>query len=187
MSTQSVEKIGRDYDNAGRIHRQKSAFQLCFSHLLTVERSCVQFALNLHLAHKMPLSKAYELAVAQFRTLRAEAQVAKSVSVREAQWYGAEFAPNSIDRGFDRETQKLQTWDHRAELDSGALAARKRWKMIIESAESADWTRGQGYTRLWQEGVVPDYLPQYSSKAIDPAERAVASPTKSSASTSKRN
>lgn len=95
----------------------------------------------------------------QFRALRAEMHIASVVAIREAEAYGAQFGPTEVDRGFDAELEALRTFDHSAELDSGALAARKRWKSIIQRSNEPQWTRGQEYVRLWQEGVLPNYIP----------------------------
>lgn len=118
------------------------------------------FALNLHIAHERTLSDAYELAVTQFRALRSEAHIAKATSRLEALAYGAVFtAPTQVEKSFQREEDNMRTWDLQTELDSGALAARKRWKMIIERKKDAEYKRGEAYVALWKKGELPDYLP----------------------------
>lgn len=42
-------------------------------------------------------------------------------------------------------------------MDEGAIAARKRWKAIVERDTDKRWTKGKAYVRLWQEGVRPTY------------------------------
>ena len=58
------------------------------------------------------------------------------------------------------EKKSLLTWERRAELDEGAIAARKRWKAIVDRHPGANqWTKGMEYVRLWKEGVRPNYMP----------------------------
>jgi small subunit ribosomal protein S23 len=43
-------------------------------------------------------------------------------------------------------------------MDEGALAARKRWRAIVErTTGTGEWSRGEQYVKLWREGVRPDY------------------------------
>ena len=52
------------------------------------------------------------------------------------------------------------TFERREELDEGAMAARKRWKAIVERQDGTkEWTKGEEYVRLWKEGVRPTYAP----------------------------
>lgn len=45
-------------------------------------------------------------------------------------------------------------------MDEGALAAIKRWKVLVEKNHGvSQWTRGEEYVRLWQEGIRPNYGP----------------------------
>ncbi|EJD51783.1 hypothetical protein AURDEDRAFT_111393 [Auricularia subglabra TFB-10046 SS5] len=139
---------------------------------------CVQFALNLHAAHGLSLSEAYELAVTQFRALQSERHIAKATARLEALTYGASFGPSAVEESFQREEANMRTWDLENELDSGALAARKRWKMIIDRKRDAEWKKGEHYVSLWQAGQLPDYVPdsakigmQYNANmanALDP-------------------
>lgn len=52
-------------------------------------------------------------------------------------------------------------------MDEGAMAARKRWKAIIErSGGNEAWSRGEEYVRLWKEGA----RPTYSAALTEPAQ-----------------
>lgn len=99
--------------------------------------------------------------MAQFRSLRSEHQIATKTAALEAEAYGAVFAPTEIERGFAKEQEALENWSSKAEMDAGAIAARKRWKAIVErtGAVGSQWTKGQDYVRLWKEGVRPTYAP----------------------------
>ncbi|KAK7059156.1 mitochondrial ribosomal small subunit component [Paramarasmius palmivorus] len=120
----------------------------------------VQFALNLHVAHDIPLTYAYARAVAQFRALRSEHHIASSISLMEADFFGAQFEPSETAHAFEKEIRSLDTWERRAEMDEGAMAARKRWRAIASpNAEVRAWSKGQEYVRLWKEGVTPKYAP----------------------------
>jgi small subunit ribosomal protein S23 len=126
--------------------------------LIIVHIRAIRFAVNLHTAHNMPLSKAYAFAVAQFRALRGEAQIAASVAAAEAESYGGKFGLTEVERTFEKEEEALQTWQRAQEMDEGALAARKRWRAIVErTTGTGEWSRGEQYTRLWKEGVRPNY------------------------------
>lgn len=120
----------------------------------------VQYAVNLYQWHSVPLSEAYARAVAQFRALKSEHHVATSFAAIEAERLGGVFLPSELDRSFDKEKQALETWQKKEERDEGALAARKRWKAIVEQDQGVDqWTKGEQYVRLWKEGIRPDYSP----------------------------
>lgn len=68
--------------------------------------------------------------------------------------------PDMNEQAFNKEKQALETWQMKAQRDEGALAARKRWKAIVEKKNGVDqWTKGEEYVRLWKEGVRPDYSP----------------------------
>ena len=99
-------------------------------------------------------------AVAQFRSLRAEHHVATKFAAMEAEHLGAVFGRSEIAHAFEKEKRGLASFERQEELDEGALAARKRWKAIVERQEgSGIWTQGQEYVRLWREGVRPNYAP----------------------------
>jgi small subunit ribosomal protein S23 len=73
---------------------------------------------------------------------------------------GAQFPKSEIARGVEKELGNLSTWQRQAELDEGALAARKRWRAIVQDhTGSREWSKGQEYVRLWKEGVRPSYAP----------------------------
>lgn len=117
--------------------------------------------MNLHKYHEIPLSKAYAQAVAQFRSLRSEHHIATTTAALEAEAYGAVYAPSEIERGFAKEQEALENWESKAELDAGAIVARKRWKAIVDrqGGVGSEWSKGEEYVRLWKEGVRPTYAP----------------------------
>ena len=59
--------------------------------------SAVRYMVNLHEHHDMDLSSAYASAIAEFRSLGAELQVARSVALAEAEHLGMEFGPSQVD------------------------------------------------------------------------------------------
>lgn len=121
----------------------------------------VKFTVNLHKYHEIPLNKAYAQAIAQFRSLRAEQHVMTVTAAMEAEAYGAKFPLTHIEQNFLKEQQELEGWQKKDEQDAGAIAARKRWKAIIDrhGAVGSEWSKGQEYVRLWKEGVRPTYMP----------------------------
>jgi len=121
----------------------------------------VKFTVNLHKYQEIPLNKAYAQSVAQFRALRAEHHVATVTAVMEAEAFGAKFPPTRIEQNFLREQKALEGWQRKDEQDAGAIAARKRWKAIInrQGGVGLEWSKGQEYVRLWKEGVRPTYMP----------------------------
>lgn len=76
-------------------------------------RSAVAFTLNLHDAHGLPLSLAYTTTLAQFRTLRAEQEVATRAAHIEAVRFGATFF-GEIERGARVEEAVLDAWQEGA-------------------------------------------------------------------------
>ena len=127
---------------------------------LTHFQSAIQFALNLHQHHEVPLAQAYTQAVAQFRALRSEHYTATTFAAIEAEYLGAVFSRGEIAHAFEKEKKGLATFERQEELDEGAMAARKRWKVIAEKhGGSKEWTRGEEYVKLWKEGVRPTYAP----------------------------
>lgn len=133
--------------------------------------SAVRFAVNLHRHHGMPLSRAYATSVAQFRSLRSEQEVANTIATLEAEYYGAEFGPTETEQGFNKELEALKTWHVDERYDQNAIAARKRWKAVVEREQPpVPWTAGQEYVRLWREGVRPSYSPALTEPvSITPA------------------
>jgi len=129
----------------------------------------IQYALTLHEHHQVPLTNAYEAAVAQFRSLRAEHDIARKVALMEAESYGIEFGPTQVQITYDKEGKALDSWQKGPELDASELAARKRWKAIVTREGSpGTWSRGQEYVRLWKEGVRPTYSPILEVPSIKP-------------------
>lgn len=130
--------------------------------------SAVKYTINLHKYHEIPLSKAYARAIAQFRSLRAEHHIATTTAVMEAEAYGAAFGPTHIEQGFAKEQKELEAWHKKGELDAGAIAARKRWRAIIErhGRVGSEWSKGQEYVRLWKEGVRPTYAPSLTEPVV---------------------
>ncbi len=138
--------------------------------LLLHVTSAIRFAVNLHEYHNVPITHAYLVAVAQFRALRSEHEVASRVALLEADYYGLQFGPSHTQRTFDEEQKVLQSWSKDKQADAMANTARKRWRMIPERVgEPGSWTRGEEYTRLWQEGVRPSYAPTVASTVITSA------------------
>ncbi len=135
--------------------------------------SAIRFVVNLYQHHDLPLSDAYRQAILQFRALRSEHYFATKHAIIEARYLGAAFLPTEIQRGFFKEVQQLDTWERKAENDEGALAARKRWKAIIERHHGVDqWTRGEEYVRLWKQGIPPNYAPSLTEPIDQNAEPA---------------
>jgi len=131
----------------------------------------VKFTINLHKYHEIPLSGAYARAVAQFRALRGEHHIATTTAALEAEAYGAIFAPTAIEQGFAKEQKQIEAWHSKDELDAGAIAARKRWRAIIErqGTVGSGWSKGQEYVRLWKDGVRPTYAPSLTEVTMEEA------------------
>ncbi|KAH9944177.1 mitochondrial ribosomal protein S25-domain-containing protein [Epithele typhae] len=117
----------------------------------------VRYAANLHQHHGVGLSAAYESAVAQFRALRAELSVARSVALHEAGHNGTIFGPSLIEQNFEQEDQAFEKSRQELERDN-AQDEGKKWKAVYKRDGPPDqWTKGQEYTRLWKRGVRPMY------------------------------
>lgn len=129
----------------------------------------VRYAVNLYEHHDMDLSSAYASAVAQFRSLRSELHVARSIALAEAEHLGMDFGPSQVDITFNKEQTALRTFQDTTARDRTAETERKRWKAVVEREGLPDeWTKGQQYTRLWKEGVRPVYAPVFSEPEIKP-------------------
>lgn len=116
----------------------------------------------------MTLSEAYGKAVAQFRALRSEHHIATTFAVMEAKALGSTFGLSHIEQSHEVFKKSVSTWERQAELDEGALAARKRWKAIVDKNHGANqWTKGEEYVRLWHENVRPNFMPALT-EAIEP-------------------
>ena len=108
----------------------------------------------------MPISSAYATAVSQFRALRSEQHLAKRFALLEAKHYGVEFGPSQVEITFEKEEKALNTFAQHQQQRLEDSLANKRWKAIVErQGPPPTWTKGQEYTRLWQEGVRPTYGP----------------------------
>lgn len=133
--------------------------------------SVVQFSVNLHEHHNIPLTQAYAAAVAQFRSLRAEHTMASRFALMEAESYGMVFGPSETEKNFAKEEEELKSFESRESIDMGITVARKRWK--IEHAPVSgpgQWTRGREYQRLWKEGARPNYSPALTHPIDTPIE-----------------
>ena len=125
--------------------------------------------MNLYEHHNQDLSSAYAAAVAQFRSLRSELSVARTIALAEAEHHGMVFGPSQTDITFAKEEKALKTfWDTTTE-DNNADVERKRWKAVAQREGPPDqWTKGQEYTRLWKAGVRPVYAPIFVEPEITP-------------------
>lgn len=114
--------------------------------------------------------------MAQFRSLRAEHHIATKFAAMEADYLGAIFGKGEIAQSFEKEKRGLASFERREELDEGAMAARKRWKAIVEKQHGGrQWTAGQEYVRLWKEGVRPNYAPMLTQPvATEPTPEEIA-------------
>ncbi|KDQ17765.1 hypothetical protein BOTBODRAFT_53289 [Botryobasidium botryosum FD-172 SS1] len=119
----------------------------------------IDFAATLHQEHNQPLSEAYKTAVMQFRALRAEFAISSAVARQEAQAYGAQFAPNELERGFMNEEKALDTFVGDAGKGLESMGGKLPWTVVWEGPdrESKEWTRGAAYTRRMEAGERPDY------------------------------
>lgn len=94
----------------------------------------------------------------------------KRFALMEAHHYGIEFGPSQVDINFQKEEKALDTFAQHHERRMGESMARKRWRAIVERASPpASWTKGQEYTRLWQQGVRPNYAPLQSLPQVAPS------------------
>lgn len=126
---------------------------------LILVSSAVLFAANLHKHHKASLTVAYTRAVAEFRTLRAEYDIANTFARMEAESYGTVF-PSEVDRTFEKEDMVYKSSERKKALDESALRARKRWRAILnlDSGMGNTWSRGQEYVKRQNDGVRPSHL-----------------------------
>lgn len=82
----------------------------------------------------------------------------------EAEALGSDFGLSEIEQAHEMEKKSIATWERQAELDEGAIAARKRWKAIVDKQPGANqWTKGVEYVRLWKEGIRPNYMPNLTT------------------------
>ncbi|GAA5958566.1 hypothetical protein JCM21900_003981 [Sporobolomyces salmonicolor] len=83
--------------------------------LVPTAEDCISFISNLVDAHHLPLSSAYPLGIAQFRTLRSEHETATLSARLEAQSFGAIFF-GEIERGVLVEEKVLDQWVRAREI-----------------------------------------------------------------------
>ena len=144
--------------------------------------SAVQFAANLHKHHKVSLAVAYTRAVAEFRSLCAEHDIASSFARMEAEAYGMVF-PSEVDRTFEKEDMIYKAPERKRALDESALLARKRWRAIlnIDSGMGNTWSRGHEYAKLQEQGEQPKhiFIDESSSPISEDAKTPVGNPTAS--------
>jgi len=134
----------------------------------------IRFAAHLHEHHSFPISKAYNHAVAQFRSLRSEHYISTLFAVNEAKFYGAKFAPNQLERGHTLTNRALWTWQNQGAGRRAQRVSMKGrffavWKGRLGVSDY--WTRGIGYTRRWQKGMPPSYWPNREERGIAKAKR----------------
>ena len=131
----------------------------CISLITPPLHSVVLFAANLHRHHKVSLTVAYTRAVAEFRTLRAEYDIANAFARMEAESYGTVF-PSEVDRTFEKEDKVYKSAERKKALDESALRARKRWRAILnlDSGMGNAWSRAQEYVKRQKDGVRPSHL-----------------------------
>lgn len=149
--------------------------------MLTPLRSAVQFAVNLHNHHGKPLSEAYEIAVLQFRGLRAEHDAATAFAAQEASYYGAEFSSRELDRGFEKEREGIATFLPRvraAERHSSKLPWSSEWAMPGVAPPKEEWTRGVKYIERQEKGELPKYSPDMLLAPEETVVGPVAEPSK---------
>lgn len=104
------------------------------------------------------LSEAYAHAVSQFRSLRAEHEMATATAYREAEFYGADFGPTEIQNTFDREQRFVDSWDSGSRTKRRSSEVDNRWRAILpKRGKKGSWTGGQEYVQLWKEGVRPSF------------------------------
>ncbi|SGY37695.1 BQ5605_C003g01863 [Microbotryum silenes-dioicae] len=80
----------------------------------------IAFTLNLIEAHSIPLSKAYTHALSQYRTLKAEHEIATSSAIAEARAHGAYFF-GEVERGLVSEERALDEWKDAKEIQAQLL------------------------------------------------------------------
>jgi hypothetical protein len=130
---------------------------------LNGDRSCIDFAANLHRHHDLSLNDAYRLAVDQFRALRARHEIESRFALLEARAYGATFGPGRIGRGVEAEDEALSQWSKAtiASSEGGRIARHLSPVVLREQAEEdVSGTRlrtefaGQQYTQPITDGTI---------------------------------
>jgi len=90
-----------------------------------------------------------------------------SFAALEAEAHGAIFLPGEVERGFEKEEKALESWEEKKVTNASLNLARKRWRAVIQRKEPGEWTHGQAYVRLWQEGQRPDYTTMIGSEVSE--------------------
>ncbi|KAF8203024.1 mitochondrial ribosomal protein S25-domain-containing protein [Pholiota molesta] len=117
----------------------------------------IQFALNLYQYHSLSLSDA-TLEPSPSSALCAQSTTLPPPSRSWKQGIGLDLL-------------------RRTELDEGALAARKRWKAIVDKNHGDNqWTKGEQYVRLWQEGARPNYMPSLTQATVEDTPESTPAP-----------
>ncbi|GAA5888728.1 hypothetical protein JCM6882_002829 [Rhodosporidiobolus microsporus] len=78
---------------------------------------CIAYIHNLTVAHSVPITQAYPHGVAQFRTLRAEHELATLSARNQATAFGAHFF-GEIDRALAMEEKVLDQWENAREVQA---------------------------------------------------------------------
>lgn len=118
----------------------------------------------------MTISESYLRAVAQFRALRSEHHIASAFAVNEAEVFGSVFENTEIENTFEKELKVLESWKQEEQMDEGAIAARKRWKAIVErNVGESEWTKGEEYVKLWKDNVKAEYAPALTQPVDQPS------------------
>ncbi|KAI5477063.1 mitochondrial ribosomal protein subunit Rsm25 [Pseudohyphozyma bogoriensis] len=132
----------------------------------------IAFTLHLHTTFALPLPAAYQTALSQFRTLRAEHETATRSAVLEAQAHGAIFF-TEIQHGLDLEEKALDQWINAeairdqfasaapggATVSVGGIASFEGLvpEEAVRSAETDEFSGGRAYLeRFAQRGGVVD-------------------------------
>ena len=111
--------------------------------------------------------------------LRLKQEVANAIVTLEVEYFGAEFGPTETERGFNKELEALKTWRIDERYDQNAIAARKRWRAVVERDQPPVlWTAGQEYVRFWKDGIRPNYSPALTEPvSITPPGLSSSAPT----------
>jgi small subunit ribosomal protein S23 len=134
----------------------------------------IRFAANLHENFSMSISVAYHRAVAQFRSLRSEHYISTLFAINEAKFYGAQFAPNQLERGHTLTNRALRTWQNRGTgRRSERISLKGRFFDVWRGRTGATeyWSRGVGYTKRWQKGMPPGYWPTKEEREMAKVSR----------------
>lgn len=98
--------------------------------------SAIAYVLALHTHHNVPLSQAYNHSLSQFRTLRAEHEMATRSAALEARAHGAVFF-GEVERGLAVEERVLDTWVNAREVQDRIAAGGRGGAAVVNAAASA--------------------------------------------------